>query len=563
MSYNRKVKAKYRTTHNTVHNINSPKHRTLQTTGRLIVERTPDLYDKAHGDSSAHFTKALIGNQFMVARNTKRIGKSGLDFIRKHKVNFYRRHNLNFLAKRNERKINPEGQFSLKRSIRHTVSNQSRKGINAVAYNEDVATKAAGKIIKGSWATLKYRKQARQAVVNVTRFIKSLIIGIVTFVTSIPAIIVGVVTSIPAMIILVVICLIMSIFSSYNFYGRVDGLFEYKHVLEQKYNVNINIIDMMSITYALDWYEGSYEMYDRLCSYIYCIDPHKDTEGTDTDFETALERVFKNNNPALNLLNTEEWGIDTNIYDVGTYGYDYQKKINKEWYFDVFPTYSKLHVGSERESYGFDSSIENLKEKARSSKNYNSKLYSDYINELSGFTYGDLNTGTTIEKARYLYPNGVPKNKEEAEMYMINLQVPILNREGNPSVATVKVHKALAGTVLKIYQEMVDIGFRAYDNTCGGTWREIAGGNGAISNHSFGLAFDINVKENPQIGSSGYDTGSANDYDATGTNHLSITQEVANIWIKYGFRWGGNYKNKKDYMHLEYIHGALITGKKY
>ena len=57
--------------------------------------------------------------------------------------------------------------------------------------------------------------------------------------------------------------------------------------------------------------------------------------------------------------------------------------------------------------------------------------------------------------------------------------------------------------------------------------------------------------------------GSANDYDATGANHLSITQEVANIWIKYGFRWGGNYKNKKDYMHLEYIHGALIPGKKY
>lgn len=56
------------------------------------------------------------------------------------------------------------------------------------------------------------------------------------------------------------------------------------------------------------------------------------------------------------------------------------------------------------------------------------------------------------------------------------------------------------------------------------------------SNHSWGLALDVNAPENPY----------------GGTTH-EIPEEMGRLWNEYGWRWGGDYPNTKDWMHFEFM----------
>jgi hypothetical protein len=56
------------------------------------------------------------------------------------------------------------------------------------------------------------------------------------------------------------------------------------------------------------------------------------------------------------------------------------------------------------------------------------------------------------------------------------------------------------------------------------------------SNHSWGLAVDINSAENIY----------------GGTGH-TIPGWMAVLWNEYGFRWGGDYPHTKDWMHFEFM----------
>lgn len=63
------------------------------------------------------------------------------------------------------------------------------------------------------------------------------------------------------------------------------------------------------------------------------------------------------------------------------------------------------------------------------------------------------------------------------------------------------------------------------------------GGTSTASNHSWGLAIDINWENNPQ-----------------GTFHSEIPPAVVAMWIDCGFGWGGFYgRALPDTMHFEYL----------
>jgi hypothetical protein len=66
--------------------------------------------------------------------------------------------------------------------------------------------------------------------------------------------------------------------------------------------------------------------------------------------------------------------------------------------------------------------------------------------------------------------------------------------------------------------------------------RAIAGSSNA-SNHSWGLAVDINAPTNP------YTTPLKTD----------MPRWMPQLWESYGFRWGGNYSGRKDAMHYEFM----------
>ncbi|TQL62886.1 peptidoglycan-binding protein [Propioniferax innocua] len=80
-----------------------------------------------------------------------------------------------------------------------------------------------------------------------------------------------------------------------------------------------------------------------------------------------------------------------------------------------------------------------------------------------------------------------------------------------------------------------------YDLKGNASWgfncRAIRGSDSIPSNHSRGLAVDINSDENPM-----------------GSEFVStIPPEVVHMWESAGFYWGGRYTGRPDAMHFEYI----------
>jgi len=81
-----------------------------------------------------------------------------------------------------------------------------------------------------------------------------------------------------------------------------------------------------------------------------------------------------------------------------------------------------------------------------------------------------------------------------------------------------------------------------YDIKPGQTWgygcRAVRGSKTTPSNHSWGLAIDINAPSNP-MGK---------------TFRSDIPPGVVAMWWDCGFYWGGWYRTRPDAMHFEYVH---------
>lgn len=103
----------------------------------------------------------------------------------------------------------------------------------------------------------------------------------------------------------------------------------------------------------------------------------------------------------------------------------------------------------------------------------------------------------------------------------------------------VRVHKQIAELVGLLLDETVRRGY-ALDGTAddwGYAGRYIAG-TSTPSNHSWGLALDLNATSNPQ----------------SSKLITDMPSWMPALWGRYGFRWGGNYvRSKKDAMHYEYM----------
>jgi hypothetical protein len=73
----------------------------------------------------------------------------------------------------------------------------------------------------------------------------------------------------------------------------------------------------------------------------------------------------------------------------------------------------------------------------------------------------------------------------------------------------------------------------------GYAYRPVRGQTTGLSNHSSGTAIDINASKHPL----------AKAHTFTGAQEIILQALVK----KYGLRWGGNYKERKDDMHFEVI----------
>jgi D-alanyl-D-alanine carboxypeptidase-like protein/LysM domain-containing protein len=108
------------------------------------------------------------------------------------------------------------------------------------------------------------------------------------------------------------------------------------------------------------------------------------------------------------------------------------------------------------------------------------------------------------------------------------------------SGTAVNVNKRIARLVDCLCDETERRGYLLVQAQTGGYNNRPISGTHKPSNHSWGLAVDLNWQRNPQ--------------NFHGVLHTDFPIWLPKLWGRYGFAWGGNYRgNHKDPMHLEFM----------
>lgn len=126
------------------------------------------------------------------------------------------------------------------------------------------------------------------------------------------------------------------------------------------------------------------------------------------------------------------------------------------------------------------------------------------------------------------------------------------------------IHKDLVSSISKIFQRILletdfpitsliplslfdwnDLTSIKYNNSGAFNWRKVAG-SGEISDHAIGCAIDINPLQNPWK-RKGF---VSHKHDVLKRGSLHSHSSVVKIFKEGGWKWGGDWKNSKDWQHF-------------
>jgi hypothetical protein len=147
------------------------------------------------------------------------------------------------------------------------------------------------------------------------------------------------------------------------------------------------------------------------------------------------------------------------------------------------------------------------------------------------------------------------------------ISVEYINFDGVIKTGIILCNQYIAESLIEIFQKLLEIKFPIHkispisefnwdddlscisNNSSCYNYRNILGTD-KLSDHSVGMAIDINPMQNPWITNKygNLPKGSLYNIEDIGT----ITNEVVNIFKKYGFLWGGKWENP-DYQHFYII----------
>ena len=191
-----------------------------------------------------------------------------------------------------------------------------------------------------------------------------------------------------------------------------------------------------------------------------------------------------------------------------------------------------------------------------------------------GFTYARI---TKDIKKRI---NGISYHKNKYISYndLRYVKVKYYNYKGKEKTGELIVNKTIVKDVVAIFYELYNIKYpikqiklvdeygaddnesMAADNTSCFNYRVIAGSKSALSMHALGLAIDVNPKVNPCVGGAhGIVPANGKIYSERDGKKckgkyseymIHKNDRVYKIFKKYGFSWGGDWKNMKDYQHF-------------
>lgn len=154
------------------------------------------------------------------------------------------------------------------------------------------------------------------------------------------------------------------------------------------------------------------------------------------------------------------------------------------------------------------------------------------------------------------------------------LTIKYVDFDGDTQVGELLVNVQIAEDVLAVFKELYDIGYQiekvrliddyngdddasmADNNTSAFNFRKIDGTD-EISDHSYGMAIDINPLYNPYV-RTGY--GERDVLPVNGSIYADRTldfehkivkgDECYNAFISHGFKWGGEWTGNIDYQHF-------------
>lgn len=160
------------------------------------------------------------------------------------------------------------------------------------------------------------------------------------------------------------------------------------------------------------------------------------------------------------------------------------------------------------------------------------------------------------------------------------LKMPHYNFDGSIQVGELIVSKDIEEDIFRIFKELFQAEYQIEsmylidnywtgdpdtsdsasidkNNTSAFCFRQVTGGQ-KLSNHAYGKAIDLNPQQNPYVsytsGSPKWSHSNADDYidRDTGLAHVITHEDLAyQVFTKYGFQWGGDWNNPKDYQHFD------------
>ncbi|GIT99132.1 M15 family metallopeptidase [Sulfurovum sp. TSL1] len=156
------------------------------------------------------------------------------------------------------------------------------------------------------------------------------------------------------------------------------------------------------------------------------------------------------------------------------------------------------------------------------------------------------------------------------------LRITHINFNGEEQMGELIVHKEVSAEVTEIFEALYKAGYpinkmRLVSDYKGSDWQSIesdntsafncraATGSKKWSKHSYGKAIDINPIENPYISRKGHISHKASEIYRKRVHQKSTYEDRAVLlnsdkavllFKKYGWEWGGDWSDVKDYQHF-------------
>ncbi|MBI9012799.1 MAG: M15 family metallopeptidase [Clostridiales bacterium] len=195
------------------------------------------------------------------------------------------------------------------------------------------------------------------------------------------------------------------------------------------------------------------------------------------------------------------------------------------------------------------------------------------IPNLEGKTFKEVFAINTIDDIVYNRINNISykENDSITRDDLRYLEVTYWGFDNKRHYGELIVNQLVAEEVLEIFKELYqnhypvenmllvdeyngdDLKSMEANNTSAFNYRKVAGSN-KLSNHSYGLAIDINPLQNPYVKNSHVSPEGGNEYIDRETIQIGMIQKndiCYQAFISRGWEWGGDWKSIKDYQHFE------------